>query len=277
MRAASGPLVETFERLATVDSWFGAHIGAPEGDGWHRFSDVATDQRLAGWVDDLAARHDGRRDVAGSYLGGWLAGAAIVVPTAALVLERRLPDPAGDLWVHRHDEGWFDLVAFEEARVYVTSADPAASHPDAVVVDGAEQTRLLALGLVDRLTPVLDAVRASTRFGRSGLWGGVADELASAALWAARSGRTDAGDAWRLAEAASDTIAQGRRWLRARPRLFPITTADGASAFSVKGTCCLYYKTQPQPPDPCGDSYCNTCPFRDDDSRGRRLVATLDT
>lgn len=276
MSAAPGPLSGTLERLAAVDSWFGARIGEPEGDGWHRFSDVAADDRLAGWVDDLAAHHNGRRDVAGSYLGGWLAGAAIVVPTAALVLERRLPDPGGELWFHRHDEGWFDLVAFETTRVFVTPADAAASHRDAVVVNGADLTRLLARGLVDRLTPVLDAVRAWAPFGRSGLWGSVADELASATLRAARAGGTDASDAWRLAEAAIDTIAEERRWLRARPRLLSVTTADGTSAFSVKGTCCLYYKTQPQPPDPCGDSYCNTCPFRDDDSRGRRLVASLD-
>lgn len=276
MSAANGPLAETLERLSAVDPWFGAHIGEPEGDGWHHFSDVAADGRLAGWVDDLAARHDGRRDVAGSYLGGWLAGAAILVPTAALVLERRLPDPAGELWFHRHDEGWFDLVAFETTRVYITAADAAAKHPDAVVVRAADQIRLHARGLVDRLTPVLEAVRASAPFGRSGLWGGVTDHLASAALWAARAGRTDARDAWRLAEAAIDTMAEERRWLRARPRLFPVTTADGPTAFSVKGTCCLYYKTQPQPPDPSGDSYCNTCPFRDDDSRRRRLVASLD-
>lgn len=178
--------------------------------------------------------------------------------------------------MHRHDEGWFDLVAFETTRVFVTAADAAASHPDAVVIDGPDQIRLLARGLLDRLTLVLDAVRASAPFGRSGLWGSVADELAGAALGAARAAGTDAGDAWHLAQGAIDVIAEEWRWLRARPRLFTVTTSDGSSAFSVKGTCCLYYKTQLQPPDPCGDSYCNTCPFRDDHSRHRRLVASLD-
>lgn len=275
MSVTSGPLAETLERLAAVDSWFDGHIGQPEGDGWYRFSDAAADDRIAGWVNDLAAHHDGHRDVAGSYLGSWLAGAAIIVPTAALVLERRLPDPAGELWFHRHHEGWFDQVAFEASRVYVTPTDSAAAHPYAVAVDEGDQTRLFGRGLVARLAPVLEAVRASTPFGRSGLWGGVADGLASVALWAARAGCTDATDAWRVAEAVTDTVAEETRWLRARPRPFPVTTSGGTAAFSVKGTCCLYYKTQPRPSDPCGDSYCNTCPFRDNDSRHERLVAYL--
>jgi hypothetical protein len=276
MTAPSGPLAETLERLAGVGPWFGGHLGEPEGDGWHRFSDVFHDDRLAVWVDDLAAHHDGRRDVAGSYLGGWLAGAATAVPTAALVLERRLPDPAGELWFHRREEGWFDRVAFEGTGVFATSADPAASHPDVVVVATADLPRVFARGLVDRLTPVLDAVRGAAPFGRSGLWGGVADELASAALGAARAAGTDTGDAWRLAEAVTDAIAEERRWLRARPRPFAVTTGRGTTAFIVRGTCCLYYKTQPPPPDASGDSHCNTCPFRDDDSRHRRLAAAAE-
>lgn len=112
-------------------------------------------------------------------------------------------------------------------------------------------------------------------FGRRGLWGIVADELASAALWAARAGGADTIGAWRLAETAIDVVAEEHHWLRARPRPFTITTAQGTTTFGVRGTCCLYYKTQSQPPDPSGDGYCTTCPFRDDDSRRDRLFACL--
>lgn len=266
------PLAETLERLDALDPWLRASIGEPVGDGWCRVSEITAEQ-LAGWVDDLATRHGGRRDVAGSYLTGWLASTTIIVPTAAVVLERRLPVPDGDLWFHRHDDGWFDQVAFERTDVYVTPMDAAGDHPDVIAVSDTELTHLLAQGLVTRLDPILEAIRALAPFGRRGLWGIVTDEFASAALWAARAGGADMIGAWRLAETAIDFVAEERHWLRARPRPFTIPTAQGPTTFSVRGTCCLYYKTQLQPPDPFGEGYCTTCPFRDDDSRRDRFLA----
>ncbi len=275
MAPTPGPMAVTLERLAAVDPWFAAQLGLPAGDDWLLFDELAVEGRLSDWVDELAARHDGHRDVAGSYLGGWLASAAIIVPTAALVLERRLPVPSGPLWVHRHPDGWFDRVAFEHPHVLVTDSDPAADHPDATTVGEHELLAIHARGLVERLSPVLDAVRARTPFGRRGLRGAVTDELASAALWAARAGATDIDAAWRTATALIDALSEQTPWVRVRPRPFPVATAASETLFTVKSTCCLYYKTQPQPPDPCGDSYCTTCPFRDDTSRHERLAAHL--
>ncbi len=193
-----------------------------------------------------------------------------------MVLHRCLPDPAGPLWVHRRCEGWFDGVAFESPQVLVTADDPESGHPDATVVDG---TGLLAAhgdALAARLTPVLDAIRALAPFGRRGLWGTAADEVAGAALWAARAGASDLDAAWRTAVAVTDALAARAPWIRTRPRPFSVDVDQGRSLFPVKGTCCLYYKTQPQPPDP-RDGYCTTCPLRDDTSRRQRLVEHLRT
>lgn len=197
MAPTRGPMADTLERLAGIDPWFAAQVGRPAGEGWFSFDDLAVEGRLSDWVDELAARHDGHRDVAGSYLGGWLAGAAVIVPTAALILERRLPVPSGPLWVHRHVDGWFDRVAFEHPHVIVTDGDAAADHPDALAVSEQELLATHARGLVERLAPVLDAVRARAPFGRRGLWGAVTDEVASAALWAARAAAADIDSAWR--------------------------------------------------------------------------------
>jgi hypothetical protein len=146
-----GPLAATFRRLAAADPWFSAEVGPPAGEGWLRFDVATLDNRLSDWVDELATRHEGRRDVAGSYLGGWLAGAAIIVPTAALVLERRLPDPSGPLWVRRHPDGWFDRVAYERPHLLVTHTDAAASHRDATSVDERDLFGTHAQSLAEQL------------------------------------------------------------------------------------------------------------------------------
>lgn len=276
MAVVPGPLATTLQRLGRLDPWLFAQLGPPVGEGWFRFDDLAVDAPLSDWVHELAKRHDGHRDVAGSYLGAWLARAALVVPTAALVLQRRLPDPTGPLWVHRHDDGWFDRVAFEDTRLLVTAEDPSASHPDTTVVDAVDLITCHGHALAARLTPVLEGIRALTPFGRRGQWGSVADELASAALWAARSGATDIDVAWRTAVAVTDALCERTPWIRRRPRPFRVDSRHGSTLFSVKATCCLYYKTQPRPPDPSGDSYCTTCLFRDDRSRNDRLLAHLE-
>lgn len=246
-------LAATLERLARVDPWFGADVGVPDGPGWFRFDDL-TAESLGSRVDALAGRHGGHRDVAGSYLGGWLAGAAIVVPVACLVLEERLPDPAAAFWVHEHDEGWFDRIAYDDGTTLIVGDD-----------DGIAA---FAAGLASRLSPVFDSIRSLTPFGRRGLWGSVADGLAGTALWAARAGGTVPAAAWDTAAAVTDAVATHVPSLRTRPSPCPVA----GTLWSVKGTCCLFHKTQPQPPDPCGESYCTTCPFRDERSRHERLV-----
>lgn len=271
-----GPWAETLDRLAQLDPYWAGEIGAPSGAGWFRLDEVAAADTIPGWLDDIAAEHDGQRDVAASYLGGWLAGVAVVIPVAAYVVERRLPDPADvRLWGRQHADGWFDRVAFESSRVLVAPDDPAAEHADSVVSDEAEALDRYGAALVDVLSPALERIRSIVAYGRSGLWGAVIDEIASSALWASRVAGTDPDDAWRVASALSDAVAARTRWVRARPRPFAVQGPDGRALFQVRSTCCLYYKTQPEPLDPTGDGYCNTCPLRDDRSRYDRLVAHL--
>lgn len=270
MEATDRPLAATLGRLARLEPWWAAQVGVPTGPGWFR-TDRITIDHLRTWIDALARSHGGHRDVAGSYLGGWLAGAVITVPLAVLVIEARLPDPTGPVWVHRHADGWFDRVSFERAAVLVAASDGATEHPDSVVVERAVLVDVFARSLFERIDPMLEAVRSLTPFGLRGLWGGVADEIASAALGAARAGGTDVDLAWRTACDVIDAITASAPWLRSRPAPFPVA----GTLFTVKGTCCLYYKTQPGPPDPCGESYCTTCPKRDDGSRRARLTEHL--
>ena len=266
-----GPVAATFARLRQLDEHLDAEVGPPEGAGWYSLDTMVSGGDLGSWLEQLARDHDGQRDVAGAYLGSGLAGAVVTVPVSALTAERRVPHLGAGLWLHRHDERWFDRVSYSSVEVDVLADDPEAEHPDAVVVaDQATLAERFAQSLVETLTPLIEAVRRRTPYGLRGLWGAVADEVTGAALRVARQTRTDGWAAWTLSQAVLDHVAASQTHLR-RPTPFPVSWAGGEALFQVKGTCCLYYKTCDGPLDADGDSYCTTCPFRDHDNRLSRL------
>lgn len=272
-----GPLAATVARLRQVDEYLAAEVGPPDGGGWYALDTVVSGGHLNVWLENLVREKDGQRDVAGACLGSWLTGALAGVPVSALILERRVPRLGSGLWLHRHDEGWFDGVAFASAHVEVLADDPEADHPDAViVVDQATLAERYANALVEMLTPLLEAVRRRTPYGLRGLWGALADDLTGTALRAARLSGTDGWAAWALSQAVLDHVAARQTHLRRRPTPFPVSWTEGEALFQVKGTCCLYYKTHDGPLDPDGDSYCTTCPFRYDDNRLSRLRRLLE-
>lgn len=272
----AGPVAATFARLRQLDEYLDAEVGPPEGAAWYSLDTVVSGGHLDSWLERLACDHDGQRDVAGAYLGSALAGAVVSVPMSALVGERRVPHFGAGLWLHRHGEGWFDRVSCTSIEVDVLADDPEAEHPDTVIVaDQAALAERFAESLVETLAPLLQAVRRRTPYGLQGLWGGVADEVTGTALRAARQTRTDGWAAWALSQAVLDHMAASQHHLR-RPRAFPVSWSGGEALFQVKGTCCLYYKTHDGPPEPNGDRYCTTCPFRDDDNRLSRLRQQLE-
>lgn len=268
----TGPAVATLARLRHLDEYLAAEIGPPQGDDWYPIDSLVSGNHIGSWLDDLARDNGGQRDVAGAYLGSWLTGAVVSVPVSAMVLERRVPLLGAGLWLHRHDEGWFDRIAFASAKLNVLADDTDADHPDAMVL--ADQTALAehyAESLVKILTPLLGAVRQRAPYGSGGLWGAVADDVTGTALGAARLAGSDGWAAWALSQVVLDHVAARQTHLRRRPTPFPVSWSGGEALFQVKGTCCLYYKTHDGPPDPESDSYCSTCPFRGNDDRLSRL------
>lgn len=264
---AAAPLDALLSQLAGLDPMLRADLGRPHGPGWMRLDRIGSDV-LASRVDALAGEHGGRRDVAGSYLGARLARAVVAVPAATLATARRVPVSAGCLWVHEHEGGWFDGVAYERGAAWVLRGDAAARHPSAhPVPDGVALRDAFVDDVVAVLGPLLDDLRPLVPYGRAGLWGAVADEMTAAVLHAARIADRDQGSAWDETTALCDALAARVRWLRARPRPVPVTWAGGESICAVRGTCCLYFKTHVGPD---ADRYCTTCPHRDDTSRAAR-------
>lgn len=270
-------LADTGRRLHELAAYYGFGTGGPCGDGW-----VGLDELLSGGVvDRMAAQllaQEGRPDVAGSYLGSHLTGPLVARTVAAMVLDGRCPDPdPSNVVVHLHPEGWFDMVSFRTSSAAVLDGDPAASDRRSVVLpDRPALHQWWAERLVACLEPLLDAVRARLPYGRRGLWGAVADRVASSALTVARQGGRPGQAAWAEATGLLDALAHHAPVPFVRPASVEVRSQHGRRAlFPVRGTCCLYYLTV-DGPDPCGEGYCATCPFMDPAQRHRRLAASLD-
>src|SRR5688500_838964 len=114
--AEAGGLAATLLALDAADPYRRHLAGAQSGDGWLRLDELlAGGALLSAWFDSLVAGEArGHRDVAGSYLAGWLAEAIAGPVAAAFELHRRTwpLDPA-TLRVRRHAEGWVDAVAVD--------------------------------------------------------------------------------------------------------------------------------------------------------------------
>lgn len=250
-------------------------------DEWHVLGDLLTapgtiDALIADLLDGEAAGHS---DVAGSYLASWLAGPiAQLIAAAWLDGERVLRLEHDQVSVHFHEDGWVDGVVVADAGLTVGAHDQAAGLTRANVVDDLEQRRRLVADQIRSLaSPIFDAVRARVPYGRSGMWGSLADGLAGNTLFGEqrRPGGGDPARAWTCIDALLDELARQVPELRARPRRQLIPWSGGTRHQSVRGTCCLYYKTRADT-DPCADGYCTTCPHRPDESRSERITRWLE-
>jgi hypothetical protein len=210
---------------------------------------------------------------AGSLLGEALIRAVVLAPVASMVLDRRCPDPSTDNLAARLDDaGDFARSAVLRPTMAVLPTDPAATHPDSVVVSDmigwwAERTGTT-------LAPLLKAVRTRAPFGLPALWGAVSDEVTSITMWVGQlAGRPPQG-LWTQAERLIDALAPHAPVRMARPRPFPVAHPAGQRWFRVRGTCCLSYRSA-LAEGPAPERFCSTCPLRDDESRRGHLYDYL--
>jgi hypothetical protein len=250
-------------------------------DGWHRLDGLLADAGpmdgvLEALVDGVAAGH---RDVAGSYLASWLTGPIVHLLAAAWLDGGRVVHlDVDELAMRFHEEGWVDGVAIAGARLTVDGTDPVAVLDGVDVVEDLDRRRRLVVDQIRSVAgPIFTAVRDRVPYGRSGMWGSLADGVAVGILHSEqrRPGGGDPAGAWAAVDALLDELAQQTLALRARPRRQLIAWSGGTWHQTVRGTCCLYYKTSPDP-DPCGDGYCSSCPLRPDESRAERITGWLE-
>jgi hypothetical protein len=234
-------------------------IGATVGPAWRSLTEAAAE--APAWHTELAQR-EGDRRAAASFVAGWVASApALVVGLPALIADVVAVLRVDDIRVHRHARGYLGRYAIAPSTVRAGSGGDAG-----LDVAAAEIVRLTA--------PLVDGLCRELPVGPAAVWGAVADDLAGHALSFARETAADEVAAWARAERLLGRL-EVRAPAGARPRLFPVSWSGGRTHFSVRGTCCLFYRTC-APPRGQND-YCSTCPLRSDHSRTERLVTYLES
>lgn len=251
--------------------------GVPGGHPWHRVSDIVAEGWIDGWLD--AAEHAvGRRDLATSFLGSWIAAPTILATTAELLIDDRLRLAGPDtVYLRAHPAGWFDGVCLADARVAVLPPDVMASATHACVTDREALVARWARQTVDLTAPLLAQVQvAGHRFGLRALWGNaVVDRVIWLATDLAQRGFGESGGLVTKAQellAALDPLAPVRL---PAGRTFAVTRPGGTVTFPVKSCCCLLYKTVPHHQLTVGD-YCTGCPLLPDATRAPRWSRYLD-
>jgi hypothetical protein len=276
------PIEQTLRALSDNEAnfVFAGDNWPPAGDDWFQLSDILQNPGVvSGFVEALlAGEAGGRRDVAGSYLASGLAGVVAGSAAGALIAsERAWPLEPEGVAVHLHPGGWFDGLALRSAAVWMLPGDPDEAHPDATVLKSMSELRnRVAAQIVRVADPLFGAVRFATRYPTRSMWGALADGIAGMALWRDRkSGDLDP-DVWERADQFLDVLQGRARLMKARPTVARVSCDAGCAQFAVKGTCCLYFKTVDGKPDPNGDGYCSSCPFRSEQSRSQRWCAWLE-
>lgn len=233
-------------------------VGPTTEAGWCGWGDAAL--RTTSWHARLISEGVERR-AAAMRIAEWTSSVpALVVGLPAVLADVAVDGDEEAIAVHRHPDGWFDGHAIQPVNV--------GARPDLL---GWAGRRIAAL-----TAPTVDRLSDELPIGRGVLWGAVADALAGRAVWLAGRLGTDQQRAWSRTQVVFDAVASTVGDLRHRPTPYPVTFSGGSSLHQVRGTCCLYYRTQPAA-DPDGEGYCVTCPLRTDASRTRRLRAHLES
>jgi hypothetical protein len=253
-------------------------IGVPDEPGWRSLADAVPD--VAEWCAQARERDNPARlaSVAATAVGGALVHAVLGPVTAALVLERRAWDVrAAHLAVHPDPDGYpAGRVAVRDASLLVLPDDPAAGHPDAEVLPGLPALLdRVAAAAVATLRPLLDAVRAATRFGLVPLWNSAADAVRGAATYAPLYAGAEREQAFAVGAALVDALAANGARIRDRGGQEQVQRGAETFTVPVRAACCLYYKTEPEV-ERASDAHCMTCPFLCSPDRKERFSAFLD-
>jgi len=264
-------LADTVRTITVPDDHLTVLATAPPQDtpGWIKLSSVHSEPVANDlFAATLANVPNGARDVAGSYLASFAAD-TITVPVARALrtCRRGIVVDADTTWIRQHRDGWFDGVALE-ADVLVLADDPMVGRAGTIAVDDrAQLTHLTVERLAAVLGPLFASVRARAPYGVRGMWGAVADSIAADATWRAHVECADVAQAWNDAQPVIHALAAVVPVTR--PTLARVDRAGHVAHLTIRGTCCLYYKSVDHP-DGAPVEYCTSCPLGTDEERRRR-------
>jgi len=197
---------------------------------------------------------------------GHYAFTVAAVPIACYLAARRVPQlGTDDVWVRFEEDGDIGGLAWRNRTFSALTNDPAAEHPDCVVLESQDALRIeLRKQIIEHLTPLVTAVRARSSFGKPGMWALAADSAASAFTWVGGLLGDEAGGA---AEAGLFSTPPS---LLHRKRGFICVEQSGLSYQMLERTsCCLYYKVE-------GGEYCSSCPHRPEEEQVELIRSWLE-
>ncbi len=261
---SDAPLAATLGRLSAAGGEglkvsLSARSGVPDEPGWILAADLFAAPDLLGELMVRVGRGYGTDDrpVVGTMLLRSYLWRILAPAVAAFLAERRLPDLHAGNVAFRYDErGALDL-AFAGSRLDALPDDPAAGHPDVVVVptEDAMLARMrdaLAGSHLSALIPALRDLRV--RRGKRALWLVAVDVISESFLLVGRDlGREPESRAF------AERLLGGPLPLSGPTNYFIPKNGGAPETTRTRNVCCLYYKL--------GNGACATCPRLADEHR----------
>lgn len=244
----------------------------PGTEHWYRADLMVAEGAVPVLFDQITSHHGpGHKLPAATHFLRALLREPVFLVAAGTYLTGRAPllDVA-HLWFPWRVNASFGRPMVTSTTMAVLPDDPAAGHPDTIVVaDTDAMNALAAERMVQAFSPMVNALHAHTRVGLRTLWGWVLDTLHFYMLNPARFLGRDAEAAWSRADALGEALIAAGAITRSRPRLFPFRADHPRGTWAVRGTCCFDYKGDPE------HGYCTTCPLKCDSERSDELQGWL--
>jgi hypothetical protein len=218
---------------------------------------------VAAWLGQQHAEVPARTTA--GYVLQWYLGIPSYLGAMLFHSARRVPALQPRHLAFRIDPGWVQEVALLPGTFWCLPSDPAAGHPDALVVpDDAALGAVLRREVVSHADRFLRVYGPLVRFGRRTLWAAVTDALDTSLLLAGRSfGSVQAG----VADARL-VLAQRVEPLTSGSTTCAVVDDRGRTHWTRRrGSCCFFYALSGV------DEPCATCPRTDDAGRARMLAA----
>lgn len=272
------PLQATCSRIRQLNPYVGARLDMPVATDWltpvELFAPPAT--HLTALIQATQKR---LHTSAANKIGGALIQAyqwpLIATAVAAFLVDRRVPalDPQ-QVRLHlplveqgeTEDVGPPPRVAYHSGRFAALPDDPAAEHPDALIVPNRDALRdYLRNELEAHFGWVIERLSAAVGCNQRSLWLYVTDRVAGTLSWLMQEQDKQSCLACINREADGLIRMVDSPLFNKKVGYFELTYQGQRQVYLDRATCCFWYKTD-------GGDYCATCPHRTKEERNERLL-----